>query len=191
MIKDLWVKYKSIIAYLFWGVVTTVVNLAVFQILSSGIHWNYQVANIIAWFLSVLVAYFTNKVWVFGSHYTTVSDFIVEFLRFYFYRGLTLVLDIIIMYVGVSLLGFNDPLQQFIVKFIDNVIVVIANYILQINKINGSVKVSFCRPVYCCDKYFSTILRIFSLACPSPNGTSACSICRYFFSSFNNSKTAC
>ena len=26
MIKDLWVKYKSIIAYLFWGVVTTVVN---------------------------------------------------------------------------------------------------------------------------------------------------------------------
>ena len=129
MIKDLWVKYKSIIAYLFWGVVTTVVNLAVFQILSSGIHWNYQVANVIAWFLSVLVAYFTNKVWVFGSHYTTVSYFIVEFLRFYFYRGLTLVLDIIIMYVGVSLLGFNDPLQQFIVKFIDNVIVVIANYI--------------------------------------------------------------
>ena len=129
MIKELWVKYKSIIAYLFWGVVTTVVNLAVFQILSSGIHWNYQVANVIAWFLSVLVAYFTNKVWVFGSHYTTVSDFIVEFLRFYFYRGLTLVLDIIIMYVGVSLLGFNDPLQQFIVKFIDNVIVVIANYI--------------------------------------------------------------
>ncbi|GFI59563.1 hypothetical protein IMSAG044_00448 [Lactobacillaceae bacterium] len=129
MIKDLWVKYKSIIAYLFWGVVTTVVNLAVFQILSSGIHWNYQVANVIAWFLSVLVAYFTNKVWVFGSHYTTVNDFIVEFLRFYFYRGLTLVLDIIIMYVGVSLLGFNDPLQQFIVKFIDNVIVVIANYI--------------------------------------------------------------
>ncbi len=97
--------------------------------MSSGIHWNYQVANVIAWFLSVLVAYFTNKVWVFGSHYTTVNDFIVEFLRFYFYRGLTLVLDIIIMYVGVSLLGFNDPLQQFIVKFIDNVIVVIANYI--------------------------------------------------------------
>ena len=112
MIKDLWVKYKSIIAYLFWGVVTTVVNLAVFQILSSGIHWNYQVANVIAWFLSVLVAYFTNKVWVFGSHYTTVSDFIVEFLRFYFYRGLTLVLDIIIMYVGVSLLGFNDQIGR-------------------------------------------------------------------------------
>ena len=74
MIKQLWIKYKSIIAYLFWGVVTTVVNLAVFQILSPGLHWNVEVATVIAWFASVLVAYFTNKVWVFGSHYTTVSD---------------------------------------------------------------------------------------------------------------------
>lgn len=129
MIKQLWEKYKHIIAYLFWGVVTTVINLAVFQILSSGIHWNYQLANVIAWFVSVLVAYFTNKVWVFGSHYTTVSDFLVEMLRFFFYRALTLVIDIIITFIGISVLGFKDPMGQFIVKVIDNVIVIIANYV--------------------------------------------------------------
>lgn len=129
MIKQLWEKYKHIIAYLFWGVVTTVINLAVFQILSSGIHWNYQLANVIAWFVSVLVAYFTNKVWVFGSHYTTVSDFLVEMLRFFFYRALTLVIDIFITFIGISVLGFKDPMGQFIVKVIDNVIVVIANYV--------------------------------------------------------------
>jgi putative flippase GtrA len=129
MLKTLWDKYKSIVAYLFWGVVTTVVNLATFQILSSGIHWNYEVATVIAWFVSVLVAYFTNKVWVFGSHYTTVSDFITELFRFFFYRALTLVIDIVITFVGISVLGFKDPLGQFIVKVIDNVIVVVANYI--------------------------------------------------------------
>lgn len=122
-------KYRSVIAYLFWGVVTTIVNLAVFQFLSSGIHWNYQLANVLAWFLSVLVAYFTNKVWVFGSHYSTVRAFVKEFCWFYFYRGLTLVMDVAIMYVGVSLLKFDTPIQQFIVKIIDNVVVVIANYI--------------------------------------------------------------
>lgn len=122
-------EYESVIAYLFWGVVTTIVNLAVFQFLSSGIHWNYQVANVIAWFLSVLVAYFTNKVWVFNSHYSTVKAFVKEFLSFYFYRGLTLIMDIIMMYIGVSLLKFDSPLQQFIVKVIDNIVVVIANYI--------------------------------------------------------------
>ena len=129
MIKQLWEKYKHIIAYLFWGVVTTVINLAVFQILSSGIHWNYQLANVITWFVSVLVAYFTNKVWVFGSHYTTVSDFLVEMLRFFFYRALTLVIDIVITFIGISVLGFKDPMGQFIVKVIDNVIVIIANYV--------------------------------------------------------------
>lgn len=129
MIKQLWEKYKHIIAYLFWGVVTTVINLPVFQILSSGIHWNYQLANVIAWFVSVLVAYFTNKVWVFGSHYTTVSDFLVEMLRFFFYRALTLVIDIVITFIGISVLGFKDPMGQFIVKVIDNVIVIIANYV--------------------------------------------------------------
>ena len=46
---DLFNKYRSIIAYLFWGVVTTVVNIGVFQFLSSGAHWNYQLANVIAW----------------------------------------------------------------------------------------------------------------------------------------------
>ncbi len=129
MIKQLWEKYKHIIAYLFWGVVTTVINLAVFQVLSSGIHWNYQLANVIAWFVSVLVAYFTNKVWVFGSHYTTVSDFLVEMLRFFVYRALTLVIDIVITFIGISVLGFKDPMGKFIVKVIDNVIVVIANYV--------------------------------------------------------------
>jgi putative flippase GtrA len=122
-------KYRSIIAYLFWGVVTTVVNIAVFQFLSSGAHWNYQLANVIAWFLSVLVAYFTNKVWVFGSHYSTVKAFVKEFILFYFYRGLTLIMDLIIMYVGVTLLGFDSPIQQLVVKIVDNVVVVIANYV--------------------------------------------------------------
>lgn len=129
MIKQLWEKYKHIIAYLFWGVVTTVINLAVFQILSSGIHWNYEVATVIAWFVSVLVAYFTNKVWVFDSHYTTISDFLVELLRFFVYRALTLVIDIVITFIGISVLGFKDPMGKFIVKVIDNVIVVIANYV--------------------------------------------------------------
>lgn len=126
---ELWNKYKSVTAYLFWGVVTTIVNIGVFQWLSSGIHWNYQLANIIAWFVSVLVAYLTNKVWVFGSHYTTFRAFIVEFIKFYFYRALTLLIDIVFMYVGVTLLGFDSAIQQLVVKILDNVVVVIANYI--------------------------------------------------------------
>src|SRR5690348_5848108 len=105
MINKVWVlfrKYQSMIAYIFFGGITTIINIGVFAILDYW-NWNYQVANVIAWFLSVLVAYLTNKVWVFSSHYTTFKAFIVEFVKFYFFRILTLVIDIIIMYVGISM----------------------------------------------------------------------------------------
>ena len=53
----------------------------------------------------------------------------VELVQFFFYRGLTLLLDMAIVFVGVSWLGFTSPLGQFIVKLVDNVLVVIANYV--------------------------------------------------------------
>ncbi|WP_461240931.1 GtrA family protein [Paucilactobacillus sp. N302-9] len=123
MIK-LFKKYQSLIAYAFFGGVTTLVNLGVFWLLTH-LHWNYQLANVIAWFLSVLVAYLTNKVWVFASHYTTVKAFLIEFVEFYFFRALTLVLDIIILYVGITLMHQNEML----VKLIDNILVIIVNYV--------------------------------------------------------------
>lgn len=112
------------IAYIFFGGITTLVNIGVFAVLDK-MNWNYQLANIIAWFLSVLVAYLTNKVWVFSSHYTTFKAFIIEFVEFYFFRALTLIIDVIIMYIGISMLGWNAIL----VKVIDNVIVIIVNYV--------------------------------------------------------------
>lgn len=129
LIRKYWIKYKSVIAYLFWGVVTTIVNIGSYQLMSPVWHWNYELATVLAWFLSVLVAYFTNKVWVFGSHYTTVKAFIIEICQFFFYRALTLLIDMAFMWVGVSVLGLRSPLQQFIVKTLDNVVVIVANYV--------------------------------------------------------------
>lgn len=142
-LKKYWEKYKHIAAYLFWGVVTTIVNIGAYQIMSPIWHWNYELSTIIAWFLSVLVAYFTNKVWVFGSHYTTIKAFFIELLQFFFYRGLTLLMDMAFMWVGISLLGLRSPLQQLILKTLDNVVVVIANYIFSkwlIFKSNDKIK---------------------------------------------------
>lgn len=142
-LKKYWEKYKHLVAYLFWGVVTTIVNIGAYQIMSPIWHWNYELSTVIAWFLSVLVAYFTNKVWVFGSHYTTVKAFFIELVQFFFYRGLTLLMDMAFMWVGISLLGLKSPLQQLVLKTLDNVVVVIANYIFSkwlIFKSNDKVK---------------------------------------------------
>ncbi|MFK5676165.1 GtrA family protein [Ligilactobacillus sp. LYQ60] len=129
MMVHLFKKYKRIIAYLFWGVVTTVVNILSFQVLHGNLKINYVIANIIAWILAVLVAFFSNKVWVFGSHYTTVRNFISEFLKFCFYRLLTLVIDMLIMFVGISLIKIHGTLNLMLLKLIDNIIVTITNYV--------------------------------------------------------------
>lgn len=124
MLNQLINKYKSVISYLFWGVVTTIVNIGVFAILSDYLHLFYQVSNVIAWFVSVLVAYVSNKLWVFNSHTETTGQLVTEAVRFFLMRTATLAIDIIILYIGITLLNGND----IIVKIIDNVVVVISNY---------------------------------------------------------------
>lgn len=124
MLKQLFNKYKPVLSYLFWGVITTLVNIVVFAILSKNFHLFYQTSNVIAWFASVLVAYISNKLWVFDSHTETGGALFAEALRFFLMRTATLALDIIIMFVGVSLLHGDD----IIVKIIDNVVVIVSNY---------------------------------------------------------------
>ncbi len=117
-------QYQEIISYLFWGVVTTVVNIGIFALLHWTTSWNYMVNNTIAWFISVLVAYFSNKAYVFHSQSKSVGAYLKEMASFFGGRILVLVIEQGILYVGITLLSGN----QIVVKIIDNVIVVILNY---------------------------------------------------------------
>lgn len=119
---QLFKKYESVISYLFFGGLTTLINIGVFDWLNHSM--NYQIANVLAWLASVIFAFVTNKLWVFNSKSMAWKTFLWETLTFFFFRLLSLVVDQLIMYVGISLLSGN-PL---IVKIIDNVIVVILNY---------------------------------------------------------------
>ena len=65
-------KYKEVISYLIFGVLTTVVSLAVyylsvFTFLNPNNAFELQIANIISWIVGVCFAYFTNRKYVFES----------------------------------------------------------------------------------------------------------------------------
>lgn len=64
-IKTLFRTYYSLISYLFFGGLTTLINIVAFVIFQSYLGVNYQFANVIAWFISVIFAFVTNKLWVF------------------------------------------------------------------------------------------------------------------------------
>ncbi|MGE9641524.1 GtrA family protein, partial [Escherichia coli] len=54
--KELFRKYREVLAYLFFGGATTVVNLVVFFVCQNVLGLDYKISNTISWFLSVLFA---------------------------------------------------------------------------------------------------------------------------------------
>ena len=60
-------RYRDIISYLFWGVMTTVVNYAAYFVCTLWLHINYLISNVIAWVVAVIFAFVVNKVFVFRS----------------------------------------------------------------------------------------------------------------------------
>lgn len=126
MIKDLFVKYKEVILYLVFGVLTTIVNLVIYFLLTKtflnpDVAWMLQVANVISWLVSVIFAYVTNRKYVFNSH----DSILKEFFKFATARVLSLFFDMFIMFIGVSVLGHSDK----IVKIVSQVVVILLNYI--------------------------------------------------------------
>lgn len=127
-IKELYIKYKEIINYLIVGVLTTLISLLVyyalvFTILNPENAFELQIANILSWIISVAFAYITNRKFVFESKN---PNKVKEATKFVASRISTLLLDMLIMYVGVTLLVFNDK----IMKLISQILVIIGNYVI-------------------------------------------------------------
>lgn len=119
-------KWLKIGAYLFWGVMTTLVNMAAFWLFRSGLSRSVLLANAIAWALAVLFAYVTNRAFVFRSNATTFSRRFAELARFIASRVFSGILDMALMLVTVHLLSFDE----IIMKGAVNVVVVIVNYVM-------------------------------------------------------------
>lgn len=127
-LKNIYCANREVINYLVFGVLTTIINLATYFILTAvfldannGLE--LQTANVIAWVVAVIFAYATNRKYVFDSQN---EDKVKEVVNFFIARLATLFVDMIIMYLGVNVLSFNDK----IVKIVSQFTVIASNYIL-------------------------------------------------------------
>lgn len=130
-IRELFVKYRELISYGFFGVLTTLVNwisyIIIVALLGGGEKESAVViATAAAQILAILFAYITNRLWVFQSKAVGIKGISLEMLRFFAARGASFVVDIVLMYVGVSLLNMNDS----VMKILSNVVIIIINYVL-------------------------------------------------------------
>ena len=120
-------KYKEIINYLVFGVLTTLVNFVLYFIFSKIIGIDEIISNVLAWFFSVLFAYITNKIFVFDSKTDTIKLLLIEMGSFFLARVLSGILcDVGTFAVMIRVFKINDV----IAKIVTQVMVVILNYIL-------------------------------------------------------------
>lgn len=117
-------KYREALLYLFFGGCTTLVNIVAFYIIRKfGV--STYITNIIAWFLSVVFAFITNKLFVFESKNTSFKDSFKECFSFFLFRVISLVFDMGIMYLFIDLLNINEMVS----KVFSNIFVIIINYV--------------------------------------------------------------
>ena len=151
-IKALWSKHKEIILYLFFGVVTTVVSLgACFITLKIGVVFLNDgegnpsalldvIGSSVQWVVGVLVAFITNKLWVFTNAERGAKNTAKQLGKFAGGRVFTYFLEVVANlavialfdafgYQAFTLIGISFTSRVW-AKAITSVIVVVTNYIL-------------------------------------------------------------
>lgn len=124
-ILDLYYQYREIIDYIFFGGLTTLVNIVVFFIFDTILGWPYLVANAIAIILSILFAYITNKLYVFKTSTNELRENIYEFIKFVGFRLLSGLADMTSMWILVDLIFIDTNIAKLFTQFI----VVVLNYV--------------------------------------------------------------
>ena len=131
-IIEIYKKYEEIINYLIIGVLTTIVNLAVkyallFTVLNASDATQLQIAVVISWVVACIFAYITNRKIVFKSKSRKILK---EFTAFVSARIFTLILEMLIMFIFVTLLKLDSDLWVVIWPLVAQVVVIVVNYVL-------------------------------------------------------------
>lgn len=118
-------KNKTILLYLFFGGMTFVLNVVVFTFL----RWcriPALLANVLSWWICVMIQYFTNRTWVFTVGEKRTGSWRRELASFIGGRVLTLAIEEVILVVFIVILSWSE----IIVKIFGQVVVILSNYFI-------------------------------------------------------------
>ena len=138
-LKELLISYKEPIAYIIFGVLTTLVNIVAYYVCADIVNLHYMISNIIAWIASILFAFVTNKLFVFDSKSWQGKVVVAEMGSFFLARVATGVMDMILMWLLIDILaveaiftsaGIAELISgELFAKVVVNVVVIVLNYI--------------------------------------------------------------
>jgi len=138
-VKGLLKKYREIIMYLIFGVLTTVVNFIVYYILphneapmfSIDIFGytldvsEWLIANVAAWVAAVVFAFVVNKIFVFEDKNNSFKAVMRQIWQFVSVRIVSFVLETVLMWVLIDIIHMSTNIAKIPVA----VLTVVINYI--------------------------------------------------------------
>ncbi len=125
LIIKLIIKYQEIVKYGIFGVLTTLVNYGFYIFFTRLFHMHELWSTGVAFMLSIIFAYFTNRIWVFESKVKGKGQ-IAEFSKFFLARSSGFFIDLGIMWLFVTKLAYND----LVVKILSNVFIIVMNFVI-------------------------------------------------------------
>ena len=117
-------KYRDMIVYLIFGILTTVVDYLVFIPCYQWLGFTATLSNIIAWTAAVTFAYLTNKPFVFRNYDWSRKTVISELTKFIGCRIGTGAIETTVLFISVDMLHWHGVLM----KVVASVMVVSVNY---------------------------------------------------------------
>lgn len=124
-LRSLVETYRDVLSYLFFGVLTTVVNYLIYLPIFNFCGFSAAVSNMIAWVCAVIFAFLTNKPFVFHSHDWSARTVIPELTKFVSCRLASGVLETAILLLTVDCLHWDGNIW----KLLTQVLVIIINYV--------------------------------------------------------------
>ena len=151
-LKKLYDKFEELIIYIYYGLLTTLLNLIVQGIAQAILNplpisgltipnlltWDAAavkttIATAIAWTVAVIFAFYVNKKYVFKSVTQSGKQLMYEFWTFISARIASLFMEMVIMNIGAHFYSsdgehVDNQLMYWVFKFIAQVVVTLANY---------------------------------------------------------------
>lgn len=116
---------KDVMLYIFFGVLTTIVNFVTFYLLNGVMNIDGNISNLVAIPLAIIFAYFTNRKWVFHTEAKGFKENFNELCKFVAGRAVTMFIE----FFGCMLL-FKTPIPEIVSKLGVNVIIIFLNFFI-------------------------------------------------------------
>lgn len=138
-VKGLLKKYREIIMYLIFGVLTTLVNFVVYYVMPHdetpfftlrpfGFDFGvseWLIANVVAWVAAVIFAFVVNKIFVFEDKNNSFKAVMRQIWQFVSVRILSFLLETLLMWLLIDIIHMSTNIAKIPVA----VLTVIINYI--------------------------------------------------------------